>query len=316
MRRNVAIFTLFFLIVAALSGCQRLVEPEAASISVYATFWPIYALTDAVMQDVPDADLRLLVQPQDGCLRDYQLSDWDAALLSAGADAVIMGGRGLESFESLLFAWGESGPAVSAVLYNLELYNQDARADGESDSHLAGANPHLYMSIDGARRIVESISATLQSLDPKYAGRYVESAKGADEALERLLARNRAALSEYEGRSVVLMNEALIYAALDYDLEVADWIDRESGDPLAGNDLALCLERLDASGAQVILIEKQAPQALTEALEAAGYSVAKLDVLSTRREGDGFAAYIDLQSSNAQAIQSAFERADGGKDTN
>ena len=90
-RRICASLALIFAISASLSGCQRLVEPENESISIYATFWPIYALSDAVMRDIPDAQLKLLAQPQDGCLRDYQLSDWDAALLSADADAILMG---------------------------------------------------------------------------------------------------------------------------------------------------------------------------------------------------------------------------------
>ena len=309
MRRRFAIIALILIISVALSGCHRLVEPEYKSISVYATFWPVYALSNAVMKDVPDARLRLLVQPQDGCLRDYALSDWDAAILSRSADAVLMGGRGLESFESALFGWGESGPAVSAVLYNLELYNDGARADAEQESHLIGPNPHLYMSLEGAQKIVESICATMQSLDPGYANLYIQNAQEAEARLDTLLSENRALLEDVEGEGVILMNEALIYVARDYGLEIADWIDRESGDALVENEQNALLERLSACGAKVILIERQAPQALTEALEAAGYAVARLDVLSAHREGEGFDAYIELQSANARAISEAFARA-------
>ena len=301
---------LIFALAASLTGCRRLVEPENESISVYTTFWPVYALTDAVMADVPDATLHQLIQPQDGCLRNYRLSDWDAALLSRSADAVILGGRGLESFESLLFGWGESGPAISAVLYNLELFNQEERSDGEAESHLRGANPHLYMSLDGAKRMAQSIAASMQSLDPKYAENYVENAREAGEKLDKLLSENRDLLAKYAGKSVILMNEALIYPALDYDLEVADWIDRESGDNLVDNELTACLERLQATDARVILIEKQAPQRLVEALERAGYAVAKLDVLSDHGENAGFSDYMSIQSANARAIARAFGEAE------
>lgn len=308
MRRRIAIATLILVIIAVLTGCKRLVKPENESISVYASFWPVYALTDAVMADVPDAALRLLAQPQDGCLRNYQLSDWDAAIL-AGADAVVMGGRGLESFETMLFSLGDEGPAVSAVLYNLELYNQDQKADGESESHLDGANPHLYMSLEGAKQMIDSISASMQSLDPGYTEKYVQNAESAGERLEGLLEENRALLTDCKGQKVILMNEALIYAARDYDLEVAEWIDRESGTGMSDNELDACLERLDGADAMVILIEKQAPQALTEALEAAGYAVARLDVFSAHREGEGFDIYLEQQSANARAISDAFARA-------
>lgn len=308
-KRSVA--TLFFVLAVALTGCQRLVEPEKQSISVYVTFWPVYALTDAVMAEVPDATLRLLVQPQDGCLRNYQLSDWDTALLSRSADAVILGGRGLESFESTMFGWGDSGPAVTAVLYNLELYNQEDHADGETESHLRGANPHLYLSLDGAQHMIESIAASMQSLDPKYAEKYVENTQKAVERLDAQLSESRKLLAKWAGQSVILMNEALIYPALDYGLNVAEWIDRESGDNLVDSELTACLERLKAADARVILIEKQAPRRLVEALEGAGYAVARLDVLSDHGESADFNDYLSIQSANARAIARAFGEAEG-----
>ena len=150
----------------ALTGCAPLVEDGPEPLTVYATFYPVYALVEPLTEGVPDLTLKCLVQPQDGCLRSYSLSDWDLYLL-ASADAVIAGGRGLESFESMLFGMGEKGPAVSALLYNLELQNstRESHDASQEDSHLTGPNPHLYMSVDGAKRIVESAAAMLQTLD-------------------------------------------------------------------------------------------------------------------------------------------------------
>ena len=78
-----------------LSGCRPLVADAPKQLEVYATFYPICALADAVAQGVPDMALHCLVQPQDGCLRSYALSDWDIYMLTS-ADAVIagMGPRG------------------------------------------------------------------------------------------------------------------------------------------------------------------------------------------------------------------------------
>ena len=95
MRRILSIASIAIAAMLALSACAPLVPEEASEISVYATFYPLYALTDALMDGVPNASLHCLVQPQDGCLRSYTLSDWDAALLASSADAVIAGGRGL-----------------------------------------------------------------------------------------------------------------------------------------------------------------------------------------------------------------------------
>lgn len=314
MRRAVAMALLLIILTSVLSGCRKLVQDEDGPISVYATFYPIYALTDAVMRNVPDAALHCLVQPQDDCLRAYQLSDWDVALLVRGADVVIAGGRGLESFESTLFGWGESGPAISAVLYNLELYNQDQVADGEAPSHLQGPNPHLYMSLEGAKQIVESISATMVSLDPVYSDRYIENSQVSVEALDELLEASRAKLAAYAGGRVALMSETLVYMARDYNFEIVEWIKRETGANYGDNELAGWLERLDKARPDIVLIERQAPQALREALEAAGYAVAAIDVLSTHAEGEGFDKYLEIQGENAQVLLDAFERANAGKE--
>ena len=311
MRRLFALATALLAVALALTGCAPIVSDGAETLNVYATFYPIYALTDAVLKNVPDAGLHCLVQPQDGCLRSYQLSDWDASLLATGADAIMLGGRGLESFEGALFDWGDDGPAVSAILYNLTL----AGDGSDAESHFKGQNPHLYMSLDGARQMIESIAAMMESMDPKYAGQYAENADAADAALESTLSTATEILSAYRGRRVAIMNEALVYCAMDYGLETAATIERESGDGMSGEALQSCLEKLSQSEIDVVLIERQAPQALVEAIRAAGFAVAKLDVLSTHTEGEGFEDYLEIQLDNARAMADAFERAAAGKDT-
>ena len=85
---------------------------------VCATFPPFYALTALLTDGIDGLQLSCLVQPQDGCLRDYALSDWDLYTL-ASADIIIAGGRGLESFESTLQSLGAAGPvAVSYTHLN------------------------------------------------------------------------------------------------------------------------------------------------------------------------------------------------------
>ena len=315
LRRFIVALALL-LVAAALTGCKPIVEDDVETLSVYATFYPIYALTDAVMAGVPDAELHCLVQPQDGCLRNYQLSDWDAALLASGADAVMLGGRGLESFEGALFDWGDDGPAVCAILYNLELFDAGSAGDAEADSHFSGQNPHLYMSLEGARQMVSAIAAMLESMDPKYASLYVDNASAADAALDSALRDARETLSDYNGRRVAVMNEALAYCARDYGLDIAVTIERESGDGMNGAALEACLDRLADAEIDAVLIERQAPAAFVEAIEAAGFAVARLDVLSTHTEGEGFRDYLEIQSGNARAIAEALDRAVAGKDSN
>lgn len=294
---------------ALLSGCAPVIPEGAEEVPVYATFYPIYALSDAVMEGAPGLELHCLVQPQDGCFRGYRLSEWDMRLLGS-ARAIVMGGRGLESFEGTLFGLGEDGPALCAALYNLELYNASTSHGGEEGSHLEGANPHLYMSVEGAGLMIESIAASMLELDPEYADIYARNVERAEAKLDALRTEMRETVGDVEGRPVILMNEALIYTARDFGLTVADWVDRESGTAIYDDELSGCIERLKATDARVVLIEKQAPQGFVSALEDAGFAVARIDILSTHREGDGFEGYVQAQRDNAAALRAAFDAAD------
>ena len=244
----------------------------------------------------------------DGCLRSYSLSDWDLALLMQSADAVIAGGRGLEAFESTLYALGENGPAVTSVLYNLELATVKPANETGEESHWTDENPHIYMTIDGAIAIAERIAANLAVLDPKYGDLYDQNLQEAKNRLESLRIEMHEVAGGLQGQKVIVMNEALVYAAQEYGLDVELCYARESGEGIYDRDLEACIELLSTCDARVILLEKQAPEALRRALEEAGFRVAALDVLSTRRASEGTEGYFEAQRTNARALAAAFSK--------
>lgn len=307
--RRIALFLLLLAALAlTMSACAPLVEEAPQELQIYATFYPFYALTALLTEDIEGLRLSCLVQPQDGCLRDYALSDWDLYLLS-GADMVIAGGRGLESFESTLQSLGSSGPVVALTLYNTELYGQgEEAADGEEDDHFTGANPHLYMGIDGAKYILEGAASALAELYPQHAEAVFSNMQAGEERLDALETQMRSVAADAEGGRVIIMNEALVYTAEELGLEIAGSYARESGQPLYEGDVEDCLEQLAAMDACVALVEKQAPSSLTETLEKAGYIVARLDVLSTCRADMGAEGYFAAQEENARAVAEAFAR--------
>lgn len=312
MRRFFVFFLLLALMAMALSSCAPLIKEGAVEErgQVCATFPPFYALTALLTDGIDGLQLSCLVQPQDGCLRDYALSDWDLYTL-ASADIIIAGGRGLESFESTLQSLGAAGPVVALTLYNTELYNQDDEAaDDEENSHLDGANPHLYMATDGARYIVEGAALALAQLYPQYAEQLFANMDAADERLMALGEQMRSIAANAEGARAILMNEALVYTAQELGIEIAGQYDRESGQPLYENEVDDCLAQLADMDARVVLVERQAPPSLTEALMGAGYIVAKLDVLSTLRADMGAEGYFTAQQENARAIAAAFAQAE------
>lgn len=305
MRRKRMLSVLMCLILV-LTGCEKqAVQKEKTGIDLYASSYPFYAIAAMITKDVPDLQLHCLMQPQDGCLRNYQLSDWDFSLLMNAADALIIGGRGLENYENLLYSIGEDGPAVISALYNMDLSNYKPKNMRE-ESHWEGENPHIFLKIDGALAIADRIAASMMEIDPKYAQNYAVNLEECKNRLKSVLVEMHEDADWLAGKPVIVLNEALVYLAEEFSLKIVCCIDRESGEALYDQELENCLEELSGSGSKVILIEKQAPQTFCAALEAAGYRLARLDTLTTRRENEGPEGYFEAMEANAAAIKAAF----------
>lgn len=300
------------LLALSLSGCHKMVEDEAgAARTIYASLPPVYALASPILEGAPGITFQCLAQPQDGCLRDYELSDWDAALLGS-ADAVIIAGRGMESFESRL-AGGEI--AVVGLMEGLPLLNSGSVAPaGDEPDHFDDENPWAHLSVDLAQSMVSAVASGMAALDPDYAGLYEENYARFDEELEALKTRMEEKAARAPEASVAVLHEGLFYLTDDLGLHVAAVIRREPGSDLSDNELSAALDTLRDSGARVLLMEVQAPQSLREALSRAGYEIARIDTLSTHASGgEGDYDYIKAMDENAGAIVAALERASGGQ---
>jgi len=158
--------------------------------------------------------------------------------------------------------------------------------------------------------ITKRIADSMILLDPENEAIYRANLQKASEMLETLSSEIKTVVSGLSGKKVIVMNEALIYTTQEYGLSIDLCYERESGEDLYDADLVECLQALRKSDADVILIEKQAPQRLCNALKDAGYQLACMDVLSTRRAQEDSQAYFDALRSNAHAAKEAFAAAE------
>lgn len=297
-----------------LCGCAPLVNDADIpdDFTVYASFYPIYALSALIIKDIPGMTLNQLAQPQDGCLRSYVISDWDLALAS-NADALILGGRGLESFEAGIKVLFGERPAVVSAMDALELASggADYAVYGAAESHFAGGNPWLFLSVRGAMDICESIAANMIILDAPYAQAYRDNLSAALIRLEALTFDMCECIEhEYSYTPVALMHEGLSYLAAELGLNVVCLIERESGVEPTAQELEAMLTELSDMGAKVLLIEKQAPPMLTRALENAGFVICAIDTLSTGRADMGADGYFSAMLQNAENLQKALSEAE------
>jgi ABC-type Zn uptake system ZnuABC Zn-binding protein ZnuA len=293
-------------LILSLAGCGKIVpDEENPERTINTSFPPVYALVSPIVAGVPGITLKCLVQPQDGCLRSYQLSDWDEAVLDT-ADAVILAGRGFESFEN----WTPHGTvAIVSAMDGLTLLNNGSvAAQGDEPDHFEDENPWAYLSVAQAREMISVITAGMTQLDPDYESLYEENQEHFDEKLEALETRMEEALIAAPEMGVAVAHEGLFYLTDELGLEVGAVIKREPGSELSDNELKAALEALKTSGAKVVLVETQSPQSLRDALTSAGCHLALIDTLSTHSPG-GLEDYIETMDKNAKAIADALREA-------
>lgn len=304
MREKGTILIIFLLTIALfLAGCAPLVGNTAKNTTVYTTFYPIYALTEMVADGAENLELHCMVQPQDDCLRSYEISDWDLYMLAYSADALLAAGNGLEGFSDSLQQIGETSLPVAEVMYGFDLYQMGKT--GDEESHFEGENPHLYMSVNGAEAIIENIAAAMMLFDEQNAALYEENLSMAHEKLHVLKETIKKETEVCENIPSAVLNETFFYTAQECGLLISNWYQRESGEMLYGDNLENCLKALEENGIRLVLIEKQAPSALVAALQDAGYTVAQLDTMSTLAEVDGAKGYMQVLESNARIVAEA-----------
>lgn len=292
-----------------LAGCQsskteEKIEDTLETKYITTTFYPLYALAVNIVKDVPALSLSCLTQPQDGCIRSYSLSEWDYSIL-LNQDAVILGGRGLESFESALSQLTNQ-PILLSVLEGAHLREEDVGdSDDENTAHFIGENPWSFMSVAGAMEICVAIAGDMATIDESFTETYHENLTAYIARLESLISEMSALIALAPNPPVAVLHEGLTYFCEQFSLNIACIYPREPGSDAVDNDLDALLLALKESGAKVVFIEEQAPSHLVNALEEAGYSVARLDTLTAHMADGDTGTYERVMLENAQKAQAA-----------
>jgi len=286
-----------------LAGCHRVMdeyEPEKTEYRFAASCYPMYALSLMVVQGAPGLILTCLTQPQTGCLRSYQISEWDA-IQAADYDGIILGGRGLESYESTLLAW-EDGPILLCAMEGLTLRNQGVTAENENTGHFEMEDPWLFMSPEGAAQMLQNIAVSMQIIDPDYGDMYAANLAAAQEELSQLGERMRAQMENVDLGNVAILHEGLFYFAEFMGVEWVCTYAREPGEDVTDNMLVSLLEKLEKAQVDTVLMEREAPVALVRNLEEAGYHVYLIDTLSSHQADGDAQAYARIMAENAERL--------------
>lgn len=261
------------------------------SLRVVTSFYPVYVAVLNVTAGIPGVEVSNLASPHVGCLHDYQLTAGDVRRL-ADADLLLVNGAGMEPFLGKV-AQQSPGVRVVGVSQGIALLDD---------------NPHVWVSLEGARRQTENIAAALAAAAPDRADAFRANASAYSASLSALEEKMRAALAPYAGTPIVTFHEAFPYFARDFDLDLAGEIEREPGAEPSARELADAVKLVRERKVKALFAEPQFPDKSAQVVaRETGVRVYSLDPVVTGPSDpeEARGAYLRAMEKNLEVLQEA-----------
>lgn len=156
---------------------------ESKTYTVLASCFPVYALTEAVIGEVPGLTVQMLTLPRQEGYAEYELSDWETAY-ARSADIFVCLGDGFESFDSSIL---NEDCIIITLLADEELLQTETLMMPYYPEN--GTIPdinHMYLSVRGSQMLLSILSEAFISVDPQYEEIYEDNMKRAAERIESI----------------------------------------------------------------------------------------------------------------------------------
>jgi zinc transport system substrate-binding protein len=138
----------------------------------------------------------------------------------------------------------------------------DAKDKGKEEhghEHHGKFDPHVWLGIEQAVAMVETIRDKLKGADAAHAAEYDANAKKYIETLNKLLADGRAKIEGKKDKKIVSFHDSLRYFEKSFGIEIVDVIELTAGDSPTPKQLADLVETCKKHHVQVIAVEPQYP---------------------------------------------------------
>ena len=278
-------------------------DAEKESFVITASFYPVYIAALNVAGDIDGVEVRNLIQPQTGCLHDYQLTTEDMKAM-ADSDVLLINGGGIESFVSKV---AKTYPKLSIINLSAsfaELPEEDEEeedhdhedaahedadhedADHDHDHDHGEQNSHFWMDIELYRKEVESMEEGLSIRDPVHADQYKKNAEAYLKKLESLQSEEAELKAALAGKKVVVFHEAFLYLAEDLDMQVTMTMDLDEERQVSAGEVRQVLDALALSDDKIIFAERTYGEEMGDRMtEEASATVIYLDPLTRPKDG-------------------------------
>jgi zinc transport system substrate-binding protein len=304
-----AIGRLIGALVAGVLAMSWLTTADAAP-RVVVSILPVYSLVADVMQGVGQP--ALIVRGY-GSPHTYQMRPSDAAAL-AHADIVFWIGESMETFLSkpLSALAGEAHvvtlmdikgmrllPNRTGGLWQVAGGSHGAARDEDEHGHF---NPHIWLDVDNAKRMVTITVHELSTVDPANTARYRTNGARLTEGIEQLDRELRQMLLPARGIPYLVFHDAFQYMEERYGLDVVGAVTISPERLPSAKHLQELREAIKRLGVRCVFREPefQSPLVAT-VIEDSGARLAVLDPLGASL-APGPDLYIRMMRANATAL--------------
>lgn len=239
---------------------------RGTKLSVAATIYPLYDLARQVAGGY--ADVALIVPPG-ASDENFQVSPADVGRLS-GVRAIFSIGHGLDTW-ALDVAGALNGSDVVTVDTGIALRANTVNEDAQTD-------PHYWLSFGNARKIVDTIAASLSAYDPDNSQEYAKNAENVRNELSIEEVELKKILAPYADAPLLVFHDAWYYFADAFGLSIAGVFKQSAADEPSPRNLANLKKVIQEKNISTLFIEPQISSAAVDGfVEDNNLSIAELD---------------------------------------
>lgn len=246
MKKSIKLFVVIYFIIIiliTLSGCTK-VEENNDNYKIVTSFYPIYIMTENIVQDAENLELSNMTDISAGCLHNYTLQTTDLKKVEK-ANVFIENGLGIESFHDKLLSSFSSLQIIDSSKNISEVLQDEDEING-----------HTWLSIENYIKQVEEIKIGLQEKNPDNSEIYEKNTQEYVEKLTELKEKYETELAGLKGKKVVSLDESFAYLLRDLGMEVIQIHTDHEESTLSAESIKSVIEEMKENNIEIIIIDK------------------------------------------------------------
>lgn len=286
--KKFSVYLFLFIMIAMLGGCGNKEDTQ-----ILATTKPIYQFASILCEETP-LQVDLLISENVSCLHDYTLQVSQMQKLES-AEVVIINGAGFEDF--LADALPKNGTLIDCS-ENIVLHCGD---HSHHDEHSHAEDPHIWLSIDNAWIMVNTIFGTLCDIYPQHKDTFEKNLRTLNAKFESLKSHSLS-LYDLQCRELITFHDGFVYLAESFNLHILRAIEEESGSEASAKELIEIINEINSHNLPAIFTEASSATSAADIIEAeTGIKVFQLDMALSERD------YFEAMEHNIKTLKEALE---------